>query len=78
MIIGYSKSNHLGAQGTFNPLKRDVRVGAARLRIHVFRLLNPVYAMNTYIRKVDVFTQQANYESNRVFVPSLRACAQTA
>jgi len=28
----------------------------------VFRLVHPVYAMNTYIFKVNVFTKQAKYE----------------
>jgi len=29
---------------------------------HVFRLVNPVYAMDTYIFKVNVFRKQADYE----------------
>jgi len=29
---------------------------------NVFRLANPVYDMNMYIFKVDVFIQQAKYE----------------
>jgi len=29
---------------------------------NVFRLVNPVYAMDTYIFKVNVFTKQAKYE----------------
>jgi len=29
---------------------------------HLFRLVNPVYDMDTYIFKVNVFTKQAKYE----------------
>jgi len=29
---------------------------------NVFRLMNPVYDMDTHIFKVNVFTKQANYE----------------
>ena len=29
---------------------------------NVFRLVNPVYDMDTYIFKVNVFTKQAKYE----------------
>jgi len=38
----------------------------------VLRLINPVYAMDTYIFKVNVFTKQANYEYNTVFFFSFR------
>jgi len=39
---------------------------------NVFRLINPVHAMNTYIFKVHVFTKQAKYEKNTVFFFSFR------
>ena len=29
---------------------------------NVFRLVSPVYGMDPYIFKVDIFTKQANYE----------------
>jgi len=38
----------------------------------VFRLVNPVYDMDTYIFKVNVFTKQAEYEYNPVFLSSFR------
>jgi len=38
----------------------------------VSRLVSPVYDMDTYMFKVDVFTKQAKYESNSVFFISLR------
>jgi len=38
----------------------------------IFRLVNPVYAMDTYILKVHVFTKQASYESNTVFFSPVR------
>jgi len=38
----------------------------------VFRLVSPIYAMDTYIFKVNVFTKQAEYESNPVFFFSFR------
>jgi len=39
---------------------------------NVFRLVNPVYDMHMYIFKVNVFIKQAQYESNPIFVSSLR------
>jgi len=39
---------------------------------NVFRLVNPVYDMDTYIFKANVFTKQAKYESNTVFFASFR------
>jgi len=37
-----------------------------------FRLVNHVYDMDTYIFKVNVFTEQATYEENTVFFPSFQ------
>jgi len=39
---------------------------------NVFRLVHPVIDMNTYIFKVKVFTKQAKYEYNPVFVSTFR------
>jgi len=39
---------------------------------HAFRLVNPVYDMDTYIFKVNVFAKQAKHESNTVLFSSLR------
>jgi len=38
---------------------------------NVFRLVNPVYDVDTCIVKETVFTKQAKYESNAVFYSSL-------
>ena len=38
----------------------------------VFRLVYPVYDMNTHVVKVDVFTKQVEYEQNTVFCSSFR------
>jgi len=35
---------------------------------NVFRLVNPVYDMETYIFEAGVFTKHAKYEENTVFV----------
>jgi len=34
---------------------------------NVFRLVSPVYDMDMYIFKLDVFTKQAKYELNTAF-----------
>jgi len=39
---------------------------------NVFRLVHPVYDMDTYIFKVNVFTKQAKYEYNTVLFSSFR------
>jgi len=39
---------------------------------NVFRLANPVYDMATHIFKMHVFTKQAKYELNTVFLSSFR------
>jgi len=39
---------------------------------NVFRLVNPVFDIDTYIFKVTVFTKQAEYEYNTVFLSSFR------
>ena len=39
----------------------------------IFRLVDPVCGIDTYIFKVPVFTKQANYEENPVFFPAFRA-----
>jgi len=39
---------------------------------HVFRLSNPVYDMDTYTFKVNVFTKQGKYESNTIFLSLFR------
>jgi len=33
-----------------------------RIGIHVFRRVNPIYGMDTYIFQVNVFTKQAEHE----------------
>jgi len=38
----------------------------------VFRLTDPVYDMDMYIFKANVFTKQAEYEQNTVFISSFR------
>jgi len=38
----------------------------------IFRLVNPVYDMDRYIFKVNVFTKQAKHEQNTVFFSSFR------
>jgi len=38
----------------------------------VFCLVNPVYDMDTYIFKVNVFTKQAKHEQNTGFLFSVR------
>jgi len=39
---------------------------------HMFRLIIPVYDMDTYIFKLNVFLQQADYESNTILFSSFR------
>jgi len=39
---------------------------------HVLRLVNPVYDRNPYMFKVNVFTKQAKYGKNTVFVSAFR------
>jgi len=39
---------------------------------NVFHLVNPVYDIDAYIFKVYVFTKQAKYEYNTVFVSAFR------
>jgi len=39
---------------------------------NVFRLVNPVYEMDTYIFKVDIFIKQANNEENPFLVPRIQ------
>jgi len=39
---------------------------------NVFRVFNPVYATDTFIFRVDVFTKQPIYEYNTVFSSSFR------
>jgi len=38
----------------------------------IFRLVDPVYDMDTYIFKVNVFTKQATYEETTVFFSAFR------
>ena len=54
----------LGEKTTDTPIK---------IRVHPsFLLVNPVYAMNTYMFKVNAFTKQAKYEKNAVLFSSFR------
>ena len=39
---------------------------------NAFRLVNPIYDMDTYIFKVNVFTKQAKNEYDIVFLSSFR------
>ena len=39
---------------------------------NLFRLVDPVYDMDTYIFKVNIFIKQAKYEYNPVFFSSFR------